>query len=126
MDDDDAQILRDVRYFTSRLLLHAGVLPSDLAAMLQGYEAELENASRQRWADMGTPAQHDALARQIGQSITDGEWPSGTQMKWSLDRRYCRAQTRENVMGALQLLAIRGEAILDLGKYHVRSRGESS
>jgi len=126
MDGDDAQTLRDVRYFTSRLLLHAGILPSDLAAMLQEYEAELDNASLGRWASMGNPAQYDDLAQQIARSITDGELLPGTRLDWSLNRRYCWAQTRENVMSALQLLAVRGELVLKSGKYYVRSRGESS
>lgn len=126
MNNNDAQTWRDVKYFTSRLLLHAGVLPGDLAAMLQVYESELGNASPGRWAGLGTPSQYEHLAGQIGQSITDGEWPPGTCLDWSLDKRYCWAQTREKVMGALELLAVRGELVQKCGKYYVRSRDESS
>jgi hypothetical protein len=127
MDAEDAQTLRDVRYFTSRLLLHAGILPSDLVAMLEDYKSELDHASLGRWASMGDPAQYADLARRIGQSITDGEWLPGVHLDWPLNRRYGWDQTRETVMKALQLLAIRGELVLKGGKYYVvGSRGESS
>jgi hypothetical protein len=125
VDADDAQTLRDVRYFTNKLLLHAGILPSDLVAMLQEYESELNNASPGRWTRAGNPARYTDLARRIGQSITDGEWLPGTQLGWFLNRRYGWDQTCETVMNALQLLANRGELVLKCGKYYVRSRGES-
>jgi hypothetical protein len=126
MIDNDAQTWRDIRYFTSRLLFHAGVLPPDLSAMLQEYQSELDNASPGRWASIGSPSRYDDLARRISQSITDVEWPPGTCLDWSLDKRYCWAETRENVMSALQLLAVRGELVLKCGEYYVRSCGENS
>lgn len=125
MDNDDAQTWRDIRYFTSRLLFHAGVLPADLVAMLQEYESELDNASPTRWVGMGSAAQHEQLARKIGQWITDGEWQPGACLDLSLDKRYW-AQAPENVTSALRFLAVRGEIILRGGKYYVRSCNENS
>lgn len=127
MDAEDAQTLRDVRYFASRLLLHAGILPSDLVTMLEDYKSELDDDSLGRWVSMGDPAQYADLARRIGQSNTDGEWPPGANLDWPLNKRYGWEQTRETVMNALQLLVIRGELVLKGGKYYVvGSRGESS
>jgi hypothetical protein len=126
MNDNDAQAWRDTRYFTSRLLLHFGVLPPDLTIMLQEFEAELASASPGRWDGMGNPAQYDDLAGRISQQITDGEWPPGTCLDWSRDKRYCWAETRENVMSALQLLAVRGELALKCGHYYVKARNENS
>src|ERR1700722_13568763 len=108
MDAEDAQTLRDVRYFTNRLLLHAGILPSGLVAMLQEYESELDNGSLGRWTSVGKPARYPDLARRIGQLITDGEWAPGTRLDWPVDRRFGWPQSREYVMNALQLLATRG------------------
>jgi len=126
MDADDAQTLRDVRYFTNRLLLHAGILPSDLVAMLQEYESELDDASLGRWTSVGNPSRYTDLARRIGQSITDGEWAPGAQLDWPVDRRFGWPQPREYVMNALQLLATRGELVVKHGNYYVRPRGENS
>jgi hypothetical protein len=126
MNDNDAQAWRDTRYFTSRLLFHIGVLPPDLTAMLQEFESELGDASPGRWDGIGNPAQYDDLARRISQQITDGEWAPGTCLDWSLDNRYCWAETRENVMSALQLLAVRGEVVLKCGDYYVKANNESS
>ena len=126
MDADDAQTLRDVKYFTNKLLLHAGILPSDLVAMLQEYESELDTASLGRWTSVGNPAQYTDLTRRIGQLITDGELAPGARLDWPVDRRFGWPQRREYVMNALQLLANRGELVLKHGKYYVRSRAESS
>jgi hypothetical protein len=126
MNEDDAQALRDIKYFTSRLLEYAGVHPPDLAVMLKEYELELGNASLERWASAGNPSRYDDLAARIGRSITDGEWPPGTCLDWSRDKEYCWVQTRENVMSALQLLAVRGELTLKCGNYYVRSGDENS
>jgi hypothetical protein len=126
MNDDDAQAWRDTRYFTSRLLFHAGVLPPDLAAMLQKYVSELDDTSPGRWDSIGNPAQYNDLARRISQQITDGEWPPGKCLDSSLDKRYCWAETRENVLSALQLLAVRGELVLKCGDYYVKAHNESS
>ena len=126
MNGDDAQALRDITYFTRRLLEHSGVLPADLALMLKEYELELDNASLERWASMGNPFQYDDLAARIGRAIADGEWPPGTCLDWSRDKRYCWTQTRENVMRALQLLAVRGELTLKDGNFYVRSYDEGS
>ena len=126
MNSNDAQAWRDISYFANRLLAHADVLPPDLAAMLQEYKLELENSSRGRWDGIGDPAQYDDLAFRIGQSIVDGEWPPGTCLDAALDKPYCWATTRENVMSALRLLAIRGELIAGCGKYYVRPRDEGS
>jgi hypothetical protein len=126
MNDNDAQAWRDTRYFTSRLLLHFGVLPPDLTMMLQEFESELASASPGRWDGIGNPAQHDDLAGRISQQITDGEWSPGTCLDWSRDKRYCWAETRENVMSALQLLAVRGELALKRGNYYVKARNENS
>jgi hypothetical protein len=126
MNDDDAQAWRDTRYFTSRLLFHIGVLPPDLTAMLQEFESELASTSPGRWDGIGNPAQYDDLAGRISQQITDEEWPPGTCLDWSRDKRYCWAETRENVMSALQLLAVRGELALKCGDYYVKARNENS
>ena len=108
------------------VLEHAGVLPADLALMLKEYELELDNASLERWVSMGNPSQYDDLAARIGRAIANGEWPPGTRLDWSRDKQYCWAQTRENVMRALQLLAVRGELTLKDGNFYVRSHDESS
>jgi hypothetical protein len=126
MNGSDAQALRDIKYFTSKLLAHADVLPPDLTVMLKEYQSELDNASPGRWVSIGSPSRYDDLARRISQSITDGEWPPGTCLDWSLDKRYCWVETRENVMSALQLLAVRGELVLKCGEYYVRSCRENS
>ena len=126
MNGDDAQALRELKYFTSRLLEHAGVLPPDLAVMLKEYDLELHNDSPDRWTSVGGVSQYDRLAHRIGQSITDGEWSPGTRLDWSRDKQYCWVQTRENVMSALQLLAIRGELTLKCGNYYVRLGDENS
>ena len=75
----------------------------------------------------GNPAQCAELARRIGQSLADGEWLPGVHLDWPLNGRYGWEHTRETVLKALQLLAIRGELVLKGGKYYVvGSRGESS
>ena len=126
MNGDDAQALRDLKYFTSRLLEHAGVLPPDLEVMLKEYDLELHNDSLDRWTSVGGVSQYDRLAHRIGQSITDGEWPPGARLDWPINTWYCCNKTRENVMSALRLLAVRGELTLKCGNYYVRSRDESS
>jgi hypothetical protein len=126
MNGDDAQALRDLKYFTRRLLEHVGVLPADLAVMLKEYELELHNASLERWTSAGGHSQSGKLADRIGQSITDGEWSPGTCLEWPLGKWYCCNETRESGMSALRLLTIRGELTLKGGGYYVRSRDESS
>lgn len=126
MNGNDAQALRDIRYFANGLLVHADVLPLDLAVMLQTYKSELENTAPGRWNGIGDPAQYDDLAFHIGQSIADGEWAPGACLDASLDKPYCWATTSENVMSALRLLAIRGELMVEFGRYYVRPRDESS
>ena len=126
MNGDDAQALRDLKYFTSRLLEHAGVLPPDLAVMLKEYDLELHGDSPDRWTSVGGVSQYDRLAHRIGQSITDGEWPPGACLDWPINKWYCCNETRESVMSALRLLAVRGELTLKCGNYYVRSRDESS
>jgi hypothetical protein len=126
MDGNDAQAWRDIRHFTDRLLDHAEFLPPELAAMLGEYASEMGRGSPGRWDSIGNFAQYGNLARYIGQSIADGEWPVGTRLDRPLDIWYCRVQSRENLEDALQLLAVRGELDLKNGMYYVRSRGESS
>jgi len=126
MNGDDAQALRELKCFTSRLLEHAGVLPPDLAVMLKEYDLELHDDSPDRWTSVGGVSQYDKLAHRISQSITDGEWPPGACLDWPINRWYCCNETRESVMSALRLLAVRGELTLKCGNYYVRSRDESS
>jgi hypothetical protein len=126
MNDDDAQALRDLKYFTSRLLRHAGVLPPDLAVMLKEYDSELDNGLPERWNGAGRHYQYDQLAHRIAQSITDNEWPPGACLEWPLRKWYCCNETRESGMGALRLLTVRGELMLKHGQYYVRSCDESS
>jgi hypothetical protein len=126
MNGNDAQTLRDLRFFTDRLLTHAELLPQELAAMLLEYASELGKDSPGRWDGMGNHAQYANLARYISQSIADEQWPAGARLDFSPDPWYCRAQPRENVEGALRLLAVQGEIDLKNGMYYVRSRDDSS
>src|ERR1022692_169280 len=126
MNDNDAQTLRDISYFTNRLLDHAEFLPPDLAALLGEYESELGKYSPGRWDGIGNRAQYGELAQCIGQSIADEKWSVGALLDCSLDKWYCWGRTRKNVEGALQPLAVRGELDLKYGRYYVRSRDESS
>lgn len=126
MNEGDAQMLRDISYFTKKLLDHAELLPPELEAMLREYESELGKYSPGRWDGIADRVQYDDLAQNIGQSIADGEWSVGMLLDCSLDKWYCRGRTRKDVEGALQLLAVRGELDLKDGMYHVRSRDESS
>lgn len=126
MNGNDAQTFRDTRYFLGRLLGHADMLPPGLATMLRRYESQLDSASPGTWSGIGNAAQYDALARRISQSITDGELAAGKRLDFSADNWYCWAQTRENVMGALRLLAVRGELDLRDGMYYVGSCDERS
>jgi hypothetical protein len=120
MNANDAQTWRDISFFTKKLLLHTKVLPPDLIAMLSEYESELDSASPGRWDGVGGTAQYEDLAQHISQSIADGEIPSGTRLEWPLDYWYCRAQTRENIMNALRILAVRGELDRQCEIYYVR------
>jgi hypothetical protein len=126
MNGNDAQTLRDLRFFTDRLLDHAELLPQELAAMLLEYASELGKASPGRWDGMGNHAQYGSLAQYISQSIADGQWPAGARLDCSPDIWYFRPQPHENVEGALRLLAVQGEIDLRDGKYYVRSRDDSS
>jgi len=126
MNGNDAQTLRDIGHFMNRLLEHAEWLPQELVAMLREYASELGKYSPGRWNGIGDPTQYDRLAQYIGRSIADREWSAGARLDHSLDAWYFRAQPRENVEGALQLLAVRGELDLRNGMYYVRSRDESS
>jgi hypothetical protein len=95
--------------------------------MLREYASGLDRYSSGRWDGLGSLARcDDGLAQCIGRSIADGEWPAGARLDQSLDKWYFRAHPRENVEGALRLLALRGEIDLRNGLYYVGSRDESS
>jgi hypothetical protein len=122
---DDEQMLRDMRYFTSELLRHAGTLPADLAAMLRDYESELRDSPPGRWAGTGDLVQGDCLAHRIGQSVTDGEWREGDRLDSPAGNWRIRGETPGNFAWALRLLAARGEIVTRDGMYFTRSRDEN-
>jgi hypothetical protein len=131
MNGGDWQALREISSLTRTLLSYAGVLPEGLAAMLQSYaselagvlpegKAELGKESSERWERAGDPAARDALANRMGRSITDGEWPAGKRLDCLPGDWYCVNQTRQTIMRALQLLAVRGELAVRYGTYYVK------
>jgi hypothetical protein len=130
MDSDDWQTLREINRLTRMLLSHADVLPEGLAGMLRSYAPELAcvlsedrvglgSKSSERWKRVGGTAARDALASRMGRSITDGEWPAGKRLDYPPDDWYCKSETRETIIGALQLLAVRGELAVRCGTYYV-------
>jgi hypothetical protein len=126
MNGDDWQALREIDRHTRMLLSYAEVLPEGLAAMLRSYASELagvqaglDSESSRRWKRAGGLAARDALASRMGRSIADGEWPAGKRLGWPPDAWYCAYERGETILGALQLLALRGELAVRCGTYYV-------
>jgi hypothetical protein len=138
MNGDDWHALREIDRHTRALLSYAEILPEGLAAMLRSYASELagvlpegqaglDGESSGRWRRAGGLAAHDALASRMGRSITDGEWQAGKRLDWPPDAWYCAYERGETIIGALQLLTVRGELAVRCGTYYVEgSRDEDS
>jgi hypothetical protein len=117
---DDAQAVHDFTYFLRQLLALADHLPPDLTAMLRDYEQGLEHSPPARWNGAGDPAQANAIARHIAQSLTDNETPVRDNLADPARNRHAFAQNPATFRRALQLLAVQGEITTSNGTYQPR------
>jgi hypothetical protein len=118
---DDAQTLRDFTYILRKLLTHAEHLPPELTAMLRDYEQGLQHSPPVRWNGAGDPAQAQAIARHIAQSLTDNDPRVRDNLADPTRNRHAWAQTPANFQRALQLLTVQGEITTHNGTYQARN-----
>ena len=121
MNRDDAQTVNDTGYFLRRLLDHADYLPPDLAIMLSDYQQELKNATPARWNDAGDPAQAEAIAARIAQSLTDNQPDITDNLADPARNWHAKGQDPHTFRRALQILAAQGEITIKDGTYQPRT-----